>query len=66
MAKLQKGKKIRVYQRPITQEDFEGIFTLVKCVNEDMGWWDNIHYERWIVRDKEGQCARMISERDLN
>jgi hypothetical protein len=44
--KLKKGDKVRVYQKPLTNEDEEGIATLVKFDSVSEGYGT----ERWLVR----------------
>ena len=56
------GDFIRVYEKPLTDEDVEGVAALVKFV----GVWDG-DYERWLVRFKheDGQYERIVHPRNL-
>lgn len=54
---LVSGRWVRVYQKPLTDEDFEGIAQLVKCSGEQDGG------ERWLVRfpgDEEHMVVRFV------
>ena len=57
MPKLKKGQKVRIYQKPITHEEYEGIATLVKFVSETE------QDESWMVRfrNEESTYQRLIS-----
>ncbi len=61
--KMKVGKKVKVYQKPNTQEDFEGIAELRRLVSQG-----NPGYETWVVvfdGDAHGAYERIINfERD--
>ena len=53
-AKLKAGMRVKVYQKPISDEDFEGNATLKGHADK---FTDSIGHERWFVRfdgDKDG------------
>lgn len=48
---FRKGERIRIYQKPISQEDFEDEATLVKVEQTHKDFdWPGLHVERWWVR----------------
>lgn len=57
---MKKGDKIKIYQKPITQEDFEGEAILVKCLNPNMGKYSGKILQRWDVKFPDGIYERGI------
>jgi len=47
---MQEGDTVKIYQKPITEEDYEGEATLLECINADAGHWNGRQATRWKVR----------------
>lgn len=62
--KLEKGKCVRVYQRPITDEDYEDTALLMEKVRDG---FEPEGYETWWVkfRNEFGLYRRMVHERNM-
>lgn len=52
------GKRVRIFCKPITEEEQEGVAKLVKLI------WRSPDFDRWIVRfdDDEETYERMIRQ----
>jgi hypothetical protein len=49
---MRKGQKVKIYQKPLTQEDFEGEAVLVKqLTNKQYGI---NHLQKWVVEFEDG------------
>ena len=49
---MEKGDKVKIYQKPLTEEDFEGKAILIKHLSDAS--YGNIFVENWKVRFENG------------
>ena len=52
MKTLKKGDRVKIYQKPLTEEDYEGEAELVKHLSD--GSYGDAHIEDWLVRFEDG------------
>jgi len=51
MGELKVGDKVKVYQKPITREDYEGIATLIELIRLD----ERDGLNRWLVHFQDDE-----------
>ena len=47
---MKKGDTTEIYQDPITRLQYEGEATLLKCLDDDMGWYEGEVLQHWQVQ----------------
>jgi len=55
---MKEGDKIKIYQKPLTEEDYEGEAVLVKyLLNKSVG---GVFLEKWLVQFPDGSLVERI------
>lgn len=57
---MKAGDKVMIYQKPLTEEDEEGMATLVERTDKGAGEWNGRDVERWLVSFDGDEYERQI------